>query len=91
MDFVALSTRMQIKAAESFDSLTPDDFYNIWLAGGVVLLLFVVWLSHRIMRKAFGHVQFRWTWYTEDQWETMIKMIDEDSKPGYRVMQHDAA
>ena len=89
MDFIALSTRTQLKAMEVWQSLTPEDFYNAWLASGVVLFLALAWISYRIMRKALGHTKFRGTWYNEHQFEELIRMIDEDVKCGNRVMKAD--
>ncbi|MDO8262147.1 MAG: hypothetical protein Q7T21_02870 [Gallionella sp.] len=79
----------QAQALAIWQGLTPEDFYNLWLAGGVLWFGFLFWLSTRIMRKALGHVLFRGTWYNAAQWEVMIKMIDEDNQRGHRVMKHD--
>ena len=89
MDLTALLARAQEKAADVLASLTLDDLYNAWLAGGVVLLVVLGWVSHRIMRRALGHTLFRGTWYDETQFETLVKMIDEDVKRGNRVMKND--
>jgi hypothetical protein len=72
-----------------WQSLTHDDLYNLWLAGGAVWFLFLLWFSSIVLRKAFGHKKFRGTWYSEDEYETLIKLIDEDSTRGNRVMKKD--
>lgn len=79
----------QAQALAIWQGLTPEDFYNLWLAGGVVWFLFLVWLSHRVIRLSLGHIRFRGTWYSAAQWEAMIKMIDEDNNSGRRVMRKD--
>lgn len=89
MDFIALSTQAQLKVIEAWNSLTPDDVYNAWMAGGGVMFLVLGWVSYRIMRRALGHTKFRGTWYDANQFETLIKMIDEDVKRGNRVMKSD--
>lgn len=73
----------------TLDTLGPDNLYNLWLASGALILVAVLWFSHRVMRHALGHRKFRGTWYTESQFETLITMIDEDSKRNNRVMRHD--
>lgn len=77
------------KAIQLIQSITYDDWYKLWVASGVVLCLVLAWLSHRIIRKALGHTQFRGTWYNEKQLAELIQIIDEDCKRGYRVMRHD--
>ena len=89
MDFMAMSIRIQARLADFWQSLTPDDFYKAWLAGGAVLFIVLGWVSYRIMRRALGYTLFRGTWYDEQQFETYIKMIDEDVKRGNRVMKAD--
>lgn len=89
VDLQAWQKVAELKVLGWWQGLTPDDFYNVWVGSGVVLFLFLGWLSHRIMRKAFGHVLFRGSWYNAEQFETLIKMLDEDVKRGNRVMQHD--
>ena len=89
MDFMAMAIRIQARAAEVWQSLTPDDFYKAWLGSGVILFFLLGWVSYRIMRRALGHTKFRGTWYDEAQFETLIKMIDEDVKRGNRVMKAD--
>lgn len=79
-------------AGESYalwHGLTPGDHYNLWMASGGVLFLALLWFSHFIMRKALGHRKFRGTWYNEEQYETLIKLIDKDSTRGNRVMKKD--
>ena len=79
----------QGKAIALWHGLTPTDHYNLWAASGGVLFLVLLWFSHLVMRKALGHRKFRSTWYNEQQFETLIKMIDEDSARGNRVMRSD--
>lgn len=69
--------------------LGPEWQWNLWAAGGVLLLLLWGWWAHRMVRRALGYRRFRGTWYTQEQWEVLIKMIDEDNASGHRVMQHD--
>lgn len=76
-------------ALQAWESLGPEALYNLWVASGVVLFTALAWFSHRVMRKALGHTLFRGTWYNEAQYETLIKMIDEDSARGNRVMRAD--
>jgi hypothetical protein len=82
-------SQMPAKVIALWHGLTPDDHYNLWLAGGAVWFIFLAWVSSRIMRKALGHKKFRGTWYNVEQYETLIKMIDEDSTRGNRVMKAD--
>lgn len=79
----------QAQVLAIWQGLTPEDFYNLWLAGGVVWFVFLFWLCYGIMRRALGHIRFRGTWYNARQWETIIKMIDEDNQRGHRVMRKD--
>ena len=69
--------------------VTPDQWYTLWVAGGGALFLLWGWWAYGLLRRAAGHVKFRGTWYDHEQFETLIKMIDEDSTRGNRVMQHD--
>lgn len=48
-----------------------------------------LWFSHRVIRRLLGHVKFRGTWYNEEAVAQLVKMIDEDSQRGNRVMRHD--
>jgi hypothetical protein len=89
VDFQAWQKIAELKVSSWWQSLTPDDFYNAWVASGVVWFLFLFWVCHRIMRKALGHVLYRGTWYNAEQFETLVKMIDEDCERGNRVMKHD--
>jgi hypothetical protein len=89
IDLQAWQKIAELKVIAWWNSLTYDDFYNAWLVVGVVLFLFLAWLSHLIMRKTLGHRKFRGTWYNVEQYETLIKMIDEDSTRGNRVMKAD--
>ena len=79
----------QSKAMHSWQSLSPDELYYLWAGSGALILLLCLWVSYRVMRKAFGHHKFRGTWFNEQQFETLITMIDEDVKRGNRVMKHD--
>lgn len=81
--------QVQAKAIALWHGLTPDDHFNLWAASGGILFLMLLWFSHFVMRKALGHRKFRGTWYNEQQFETFIKMIDEDSARGNRVMKSD--
>ena len=89
MDLMAWSIRIQSRLVQFWGALTPDDLYQAWLAGGVVLFFVLGWVSYRIMRRALGHTLFRGTWYDEQQYEELIRMIDEDVRCGNRVMKAD--
>lgn len=89
MDIDLKIAEWQKQATQAVQSLSPDELYNLWLAGGAVLFLALAWVSYRIMRKALGHVQFRGTWYDAFQAEVLVKSIDEDCQKGNRVMRHD--
>lgn len=80
---------VKMSLASWLQSLTYEDLHRAWMASGVVLLVGVVWLSYRIMRNALGHTLFRGTWYNAEQLAALVKMIDEDSARGNRVMRHD--
>ncbi len=79
----------QAKWLHFVESLSPSDRYYLWAGSGAMILLLCLWVSYRVMRKAFGHRKFRGTWLDEQQFEALITMIDEDSKRGSRVMKHD--
>jgi hypothetical protein len=81
--------QLQTRTIAYWQSLTHDDHYNLWLAGGAAWFLFLLWFSSVVMRKAFGQKKFRGTWYGEDEYETLIKLIDEDCTRGNRVMKKD--
>lgn len=89
MEFDLMWQQLKAFALQLFHSMTYDEWYNLWLAGGVVMLVGLAWLANRIMRKALGHTQFRGTWYDERQFAELIQMIDEDCNRGNRVMRHD--
>jgi hypothetical protein len=89
MHFDLWFAQAQAKLNGLLGGLTPDDLFNLWAASGGVLFLILLWFSHLVMRKALGHTRFRGTWYNERQYETLIKMIDEDSARGHRVMRSD--
>lgn len=72
-----------------YQAITPDQLYVAWLVSGVVLFLVWLWWAYGVLRRAIGHVKFRGTWYDAEQFEVLIKMINEDSARGNRVMQHD--
>lgn len=89
MDIDLKLAEWQKQVTQAVQTLSPEDLYNLWLAGGLVLFLALSWFSYRTMRKALGHVQFRGTWYNEQAAEQLVKMIDEDCQRGNRVMRHD--
>ena len=89
MQVDAWLTRGWLWSVSFWQGLSPENLYDLWLYGGVVWFLFLFWLCYGIMRRALGHVKFRGTWYSDQQWETVIKMIDEDNQRGHRVMRKD--
>ncbi len=89
MDLDLRLQALQRQAVSLVQALTPDQLYTVWLWAGVVLFAALAWVCHRIMRKALGHRKFRGTWFNEEQYETLLKMIDEDCRRGNRVMRHD--
>lgn len=68
---------------------TYDVLYAMWIVSGVILFLVWAVLSYNFMRRTMGHVKFRGTWYSGEQLEVFIKMLDEDCSSGRRVMQYD--
>jgi hypothetical protein len=89
MDLNLFVAQSQAKLSSWWQLLSLDDRNSLWAAGGVVLLLVWLWFAFLGIRKACGHKRFRGTWFNEEQFEALIKMIDEDSNRGNRVMRND--
>lgn len=89
MNLDLLLQEWQGRALAWWSSMGSDGPYYVWLAGGVVLFLAWAWFVHRLMRKLLGYRNFRGTWYNEEQFEILVKFIDEDNHKGHRVMRHD--
>lgn len=89
MNLELMLQEYQSKAVQWWASMGPDGPYYLWLAGGLLMFFAWAWFAHRLMRKLSGHRKFRGTWYNADQFEVLIKMINEDNAKGNRIMKHD--
>lgn len=72
-----------------WQSLGADGPYYLWLGLGIAGLLAWLFISHRVIRRLLGHRKFRGTWYNEQQFEVLLKVLQEDQQSGRRVMRHD--
>lgn len=70
-------------------SLGPEIRHQIWLAWGAMTLIIILALWYPFFRKLLGHKKFRGTWYNEEQYEALLKILKEDQDSGNRVMRYD--
>ncbi len=89
MNIGLLFAQWQAKGLGWWHSLSPDTVYYVWAGSGGLLFLILVWFSHLVIRKALGHRKFRGSWFNEDQFEALLKIIEEDCARGNRVMKND--
>ncbi len=89
MNLEPFFSRLLTESLAWLDTFGANGRYYAWLTLGLLALLFWVWLAHRVMRKLLGHRQFRGTWYNEEQFQHLLKLLDEDCAKGLRVMRHD--
>jgi hypothetical protein len=61
----------------------------LWLYGGAACFLIFLMAAYRVGRKLLGHHKYRRTWYNEREFQTLLKITEEDQRSGHRVLSAD--
>ena len=71
-------------------ALGPQAAYYVWLASGVIGLLFWLWVSHRVIRRILGHRRYGGAWLNREQYHAAMQELQERERDGKILQYRDA-
>lgn len=63
-------------------SLGPAGPYYVWLASGILGLLFWAWLSYLLIRRLLGHKKIHGVWFKPGQIDPVLDRLELSEKSG---------